>query len=142
MLEQLETDIKAGGVELAQARTHVAALRSSTTELKSKVSSKQAELKSIEAKISEETKMLTAFKDELDALDRAIKTKRQEIADGDLHVKECELEIERLKRENKAASDAVLKLERQYEWISDEYQWVSLFTLRSLIIWTNQFDYN
>lgn len=66
--------------------------------------------------------MLTAFKDELDALDRAIKAKRQEIADGDLHVKECEHEIERLKRENKAAIDAVKKLENQYEWISDEHQ--------------------
>jgi structural maintenance of chromosome 2 len=120
----MEKDIAAGGVELAEARTHVAKTRAALDDLEASVKKQQKELRSIEAKIAEETKLLTAFKDELDALDQAIKAKRQEIADGDLTISEVKLEIERAKKDQKAAADAVAKLGNQFEWISDECQCV------------------
>lgn len=121
----MEKDIAAGGVELADARTHVAKTRATLADLKADADKKVKELKVVEAKIAEETKMLTAFTEELNALDRAIKAKRQEIADGELKIKELEHAVERLKRENKAAADAVTKLENQYSWIEDEKLFVA-----------------
>lgn len=120
--EQMETDIAAGGVELADARTSTNKTRASLEELKSNVEKKQKELRSIEGKIAEETKLLTAFTDELAALDGALKAKSNEIAEGDLTIKELEHEIERLKKDLKSAADAVHRLESQYDWISDECQ--------------------
>ncbi|SCZ87647.1 BZ3500_MvSof-1268-A1-R1_Chr2-2g05113 [Microbotryum saponariae] len=121
-LEQMEKDIAASGVELAEARTHLVKTEAALLELKKTVKQKQNELKVIEAKITEETKMLTAFQDELDALDRAIKAKRQEIVDTDMAVTELKLEIERAKKDQKNAADAVAKLESRFEWIQDECQ--------------------
>lgn len=118
----MEKDIVAGGQELAEARTHLAKTTKALDNLQKSVEEQQKELRSIEGKIAEETKMLTAFKDELDALDGAIKAKRQEIADGELAIKELEHEIDRVKKDHKAAVDAVGKLEKQFEWISDECQ--------------------
>ncbi|ORY74060.1 P-loop containing nucleoside triphosphate hydrolase protein [Leucosporidium creatinivorum] len=118
----MEKDIVAGGQELAEARTHLSKTSAALADLQASVEKKHKELRAIEAKIAEETKMLTAFKDELDALDGAIKAKRQEIADGELAIKELEHEIDRLKKDQKAAVDAVAKLEKQFEWISDECQ--------------------
>jgi structural maintenance of chromosome 2 len=122
----MEKDIVAGGQELAEARTHLTKTSAALAKLQSSVDKKHKDLRSIEAKIAEETKMLTAFKDELDALDGAIKAKRLEIADGELAIKELEHEIDRLKKDQKGAVDAVAKLEKQFEWISDECQWVEL----------------
>lgn len=122
----MEKDIAAGGVELAEARAHIAETRAALDELKESVKSKQKELQTIEKKIAEETKMLTAFKDELDALDGAIKDKRQDIADGELQTKELEHEIDRLRKDFKSAADNVTRLEKQFEWITDECQCVLL----------------
>lgn len=133
----MEKDIAGSGVELAEARTHANASRTASEALKAEVAARTKELKSIEAKISEETKMLTAFKDELDELDRAIKAKRQEIADGDLRIKELEHEVDRLKRDQKSGSDAILKLEKQFEWIQDECQCVPRVPLTGSILTTS-----
>ncbi|KAK4705538.1 structural maintenance of chromosome 2, partial [Phenoliferia sp. Uapishka_3] len=119
-LEQMEKDIAAGGVELAEARTHIATTRETLKGLQADVDAKTKELKVIEAKIAVETKMLTAFDDELNALDLAIKAKNQEIADGELRIEELKQHVEKLKRENKGAAEAVAKLENQYAWIDDE----------------------
>lgn len=113
-------DIASGGVELAEARAQVAKTRSKLAELKAAVAAKTGELKVVDAKIAEETKMLTAFDDELNALDLAIKAKNQEIADGEIRIEELKHTVEKLKRDNKAAADAVTKLENQYAWIDDE----------------------
>ncbi|SGZ26096.1 BQ5605_C024g09833 [Microbotryum silenes-dioicae] len=121
-LEQMEKDIAASGIELAEARTHLVKTEAALLELKKTVKQKQNELRVIEAKIAEETKMLTAFQDELDALDRAIKAKRQEIVDTDMAITELKLEIERAKKDQKNAADAVAKLESRFEWIQDECQ--------------------
>ncbi len=118
----METDIATAESELASARKHAKKTAASLAELQETVKVQTDELKSIEAKIAEETKMLTAFKDELDALDLAIKAKRQEIADGEVKVGELEHKIEGLKKDRKGCAEAVAKLERQFDWIADEHQ--------------------
>ncbi|KAK4050313.1 Structural maintenance of chromosomes protein 2 [Microbotryomycetes sp. JL201] len=121
-LEQLDKDIAASGVELAEARTNVTKTQDNLSQLRADLQAKHKQLKAIEGKIADETKMLTAFKDELDALDKAIKSKRQDIADADVSIKDFEHETDRLKKEQKAAVEAVSRLERQFEWITDECQ--------------------
>jgi len=118
----METDLATAEGEIAIARKQAKKTTASLADLHSTVEVQTAELKAIEAKIAEETKMLTAFKDELDALDLAIKAKRQEIADGEVKVGELEHKIEGLKKDRKACAEAVAKLERQFEWIADEHQ--------------------
>jgi len=108
--------------DVVDARKHAKKTAAGVAELDETVKIQTAELKEIEAKIAEETKMLTAFKDELDALDLAIKAKAQEMADGEVKVGELEHKIEGLKKDRKACAEAVSKLERQFEWIADENQ--------------------
>ncbi|KAM0749892.1 RecF/RecN/SMC protein [Meredithblackwellia eburnea MCA 4105] len=119
-LEQMEKDIAAGGVELSEARSNVNKTRSTLAALKAEVDQKAKELKVIEGRIAEETKMLTAFTEELDALGEAIKVKQTEIANGEVEVQDLKTMIEKLKGSNKGAADAVAKLEAQYSWIEDE----------------------
>jgi structural maintenance of chromosome 2 len=118
----METDLATAEGDMASARKHANKTAANLAELKETVKVQTDELKAVEAKIAEETKMLTAFKDELDALDVAIKAKRQEIADGEVKVGELEHKIEGLKKDRKACAEAVAKLERQFEWIADEHQ--------------------
>ncbi|KAI5475198.1 nuclear condensin complex protein, partial [Pseudohyphozyma bogoriensis] len=119
-LDQLDADIASGGVELAEARTHLAKTKESLAKLNGEVTTMGKELKSIEAKIAEETKMLTSFTTELNELDAAIKRKQQELADGEIQVDKLEAEIDRLKKESKGAAEFVSKLEAKHTWIQDE----------------------
>lgn len=120
--EQLETDIVALAAEQAEAQTTLAAAKTDLADFVAQAATAQETLTAIEAKIFEETRRLTAFKDELDELDRAVKAKRQETADCELKRKVLEQDIDRIKKEQKSAVDAVAKLEKQYTWISDEHQ--------------------
>lgn len=130
----MEKDIQAADIELTEARAHAEKTQAKLAALQSTVESETAALKAIEAKIAEETKMLTAFAAELDALDLAMKAKRQEIADGEVKVGEVEHRIDGLKKDRKACKDAVAKMEKQYDWIADENQCVAGLTRVSVLV--------
>lgn len=74
----------------------------------------------IEAKIAEETKMITAFNDELDSLKDAINGKKTDIVDNDLRVTQVEKDVEKAKKDAKDAANKVAKREAEFEWIQDE----------------------
>jgi structural maintenance of chromosome 2 len=59
--------------------------------------------------------VLSAFSQELEELDRAIKAKTQEISDSELRAQESSHDIEKLTREKKAAD-----LEARHSWIVEE----------------------
>lgn len=64
--------------------------------------------------------MLSAFSQELEELDRAIKAKTQEISDSELRAQESSHDIEKLTREKKAAEAHVKNLEARHSWIVEE----------------------
>lgn len=68
--------------------------------------------------------MLTRFDNELRELDASIKTKRQQISDSELQLKKLEHESQALAKERVTAVNAVANLEKMYEWIPEEKQYV------------------
>lgn len=123
--EQFEKDIEALSIEMKEAQATLAKARIDLVDFVERTAVAEGKLTVVETKILQETKRLTAFKDELDELDRAMKVKRQEIADGQGRSKELSQEIETIKKGQKGAIEAVNKLEKQYTWIADEHQCVS-----------------
>jgi len=118
--DQIKKDIAASGTELAEARTYLTSLREGLSTAQSKVADSTKECRSIEAKIAEETKMITAFNDELDSLKDAINGKKTDIVDNDLKVTQVEKDVEKAKKDAKDASNKVAKREAEFEWIQDE----------------------
>lgn len=64
--------------------------------------------------------MLTAFKEELDSLDRAIKKKNEKMAESDVKVKELDHSIAENRKDSKLVVDAITKLEKEYVWVAEE----------------------
>lgn len=118
--EQMDKDMASGEGEIDEAKAALAKSIDSVGKLERQAKERQVKLSKVETEIAEETRQLTAYNDELEALDRAIKTKESEMSDNDLKASELENETERLRKDHKAAVDAVQKLEKQYTWIADE----------------------
>lgn len=68
---------------------------------------------------------MTRFDTELKDLEAVIKSKKQAIADADLQVQQLEHDIQNLGKEQTTAVNFVAALEKQYEWIAEEYEYVS-----------------
>ena len=77
-----------------------------------------------EKKLQEERATLTRFDNELKELDRVIKAKKQTISDADLQLKKFEHDMQALAKEKTAATNFVANLEKQYDWIQDESEYV------------------
>lgn len=121
----MEQDISNSAVELAESRVALTKTRTTLVSLQTEISVLTKSLASVEAKIAVETAKLSAFAEELGALDRAMKGKKSDLADGEIEVRRNEIEGEKLRKEVKAAAEAVTKMERTCDWISSEYQYVS-----------------
>lgn len=105
---------------MAEARTHVTSLRNAFATAQEKVAASTKEYRSIEAQIAEETKMITAFNDELDSLRDAINGKKKDLVDNDLKVTQIDKDVEKAKKDTKDAANKVAKREAEFEWIQDE----------------------
>jgi structural maintenance of chromosome 2 len=68
---------------------------------------------------------LTRFDDELNELDHAIKQKKQAVSDADLQLKKLEHDVQNLTKDKTAATNLVVNLENQHEWIQEEKEYVS-----------------
>jgi septal ring factor EnvC (AmiA/AmiB activator) len=73
-----------------------------------------------EFKLQEERATLTRFDDELKDLEIVINQKKDDINTADLRTKELDHECKALNKEKTAASNIVVNLEKQYEWILEE----------------------
>lgn len=67
---------------------------------------------------------MTAFDDELADLDQGIKSKKQEVADGELNLKKLEHDIVQHNKERSSADGLIENLETQFPWIKDEHKFV------------------
>lgn len=65
---------------------------------------------------------MTRFDNELKELEATIKAKKQAIAEADLQIQKMEHDIVNLKKEQSNAEHLVENLEKQFEWIAEEYE--------------------
>jgi hypothetical protein len=96
--------------ELQAAKVHIADI--------------ETQLSKAEAKLQSERAVLTAFDDELAALERDIKSKKQEVSDTELALQKLGHETAGLTKEETAARGLIRDLENQFTWIRDEKKYV------------------
>jgi len=85
---------------------------------------RQAEHGEAERRLQEERATLTRFDTELRELDEVIKAKKQAVSDAELAIKKLDHEIQALAKEKAGHVTVATNLEKQYEWIAEESQWV------------------
>jgi structural maintenance of chromosome 2 len=71
---------------------------------------------------------LVAFDNDLKDLDAVIKKKKDDAAAVDIKIDKTNHEITALKKDMVQAQNFVSNLEKQYDWISEEQEYVSHFT--------------
>ena len=69
---------------------------------------------------------MSRFDNELKELERVVKEKKQAIADADLELKQLEHDLQTLAKEKTAATNFITNLEKQYEWIVEEHEYVEV----------------
>lgn len=79
-----------------------------------------------EAKLAEERATLTRFDDELKELDRVIKEKKEAVSNEERLLGTLESDIKQLNREKATNANFLTNLEKQYEWIKHDKQYVYL----------------
>jgi structural maintenance of chromosome 2 len=67
---------------------------------------------------------LTRFDTELRGLDEVIKAKKQSASRAEVAIKNFDHEVQALAKEKAGHVTAATNLEKQYEWIAEESQWV------------------
>ncbi|KAF9233061.1 condensin complex subunit SMC2 [Melanogaster broomeanus] len=75
-----------------------------------------------EAKLQEERATLIQFDNELKELEEAMKAHKKGLSQADMDVKTLEHDIRALEKEKVAQAGNVAKLEKQFEWIREEFQ--------------------
>jgi structural maintenance of chromosome 2 len=91
--------------------------------MRDNLSKLQASLDEKEEELALEKKTLSAYDDELKNLAKAVKSKKQEIADVLLSIKQGKHEMEKAQHESDGSEKAVKQLEAQFEWIVDEQEY-------------------
>jgi structural maintenance of chromosome 2 len=92
----------------------------------------QASYAKVEAKLQAERATLAGFDNELKDLEKVIKAKKQSISDADLELKKIEHDIQSLGKERTAAANHAQGLEKQFDWILDEQEYVHISSPRRL----------
>ncbi|GAA5892437.1 hypothetical protein JCM6882_005616 [Rhodosporidiobolus microsporus] len=121
-LEQMQKDIAAAGVDLAEAHKQIEKVRKSIGAGAGVINEKASELQAVQRLIDEETKKLKGFNDELDSLKEAINGRKSAVVEVDLEIGKIEKEVDKAKKDEKDAKDKVAKREKEFDWIADECQ--------------------
>lgn len=67
---------------------------------------------------------MSRYDEELKSLDRVIKEKKQAISDADLTMTKLDHDLTSLNKEKTAAENFAANLEKQFEWIVEEREYV------------------
>ena len=84
------------------------------------LTSSQRRYNDADRNLQEERATLTRYDSEIAELEGVVKTKKEELTDSDLKLKQLEHDIQVLGKDRTAAVNAVANLEQQHEWISEE----------------------
>ncbi|KAH7886786.1 condensin complex subunit SMC2 [Phlebopus sp. FC_14] len=121
-LEQMEKDIEAGESSIQHSVEHIAELQRDVGKISAKVSEVEGEHAKAEAKLEEERATLVQFDNELKQLEEVMKAQKAGVADADLNMKRLDHEITALEKDKVAQAGRVDSIEKQFEWIREEYQ--------------------
>ncbi|SNX83715.1 probable SMC2 - chromosome segregation protein [Melanopsichium pennsylvanicum] len=119
-LEQTRTEITACEETIGDGEKAIKKVESELCEMQCKLESVQSQVDSVEAKLTQERATLSGYDDELSALRDALKSKKQEIADGLLSIKQLTHDREKLTADVVTYEKLIQQLELQFEWISSE----------------------
>ncbi|KAI6043920.1 condensin complex subunit SMC2 [Pisolithus marmoratus] len=119
-LEQMEKDIADAEASIENANAHVAKLQKDVDKLLGKVKEVEAKHARSTAVLTAERATLTHFDNELKSLDEVLHERKDGMVEADLSVKRLEHEITQLEKEKVAQKSAVERLEKAWEWITEE----------------------
>lgn len=119
-LEQTRGEITACEKTIAEGERAIGKVEKELAAMQQELETLQAGVERVEAKLSEERATLSGYDDELTALRSALKSKKQEIADGALAIKQLTHEREKLVTDVAGLEKSIAQLENQFEWIATE----------------------
>ena len=119
-LEQSKAELQAMEKAVEDGKKVVKKAEKELEEMREAMDELQARVDSTEEKLTEERATLSAYDDELSSLRAAQKDKKQEIADGQLAIKQLSHEADKLEQECSSLDKGVKQLEQQFEWIVSE----------------------
>ncbi|OCH89946.1 condensin complex subunit SMC2 [Obba rivulosa] len=120
--EQLEEEIAKADSNVKAANKGIDKLRDELAKLQKQLESSEASYEKAVQKLNEEKATLTRFDSEIKELEEIVKAKKQAISDADLLLKRLEHDVQSLGKERTTAVNFVANLEKQYEWIAEEYE--------------------
>ncbi|KAI9059485.1 P-loop containing nucleoside triphosphate hydrolase protein [Trametes sanguinea] len=118
----MEQDIATAEAHIEEARAGVKKLNKELGKLQAELKSSEDALAKAERKLQEERATLSRYDEELKALEQVIKDKKKAISESELSVTQKEHEVASLQRERTIAENQAANLEKQYEWITEEYE--------------------
>lgn len=119
-LEQMDKDLESTQAEVVEAGKAVQRSKKEHSALQASIDSLQSQHDVVEAELREETKILSAFAQELDELDKVRKRKEKELANLDVEEKKITHELERLDAENKKIKQNLVNYQNKYTWIEED----------------------
>ncbi|KAG1760257.1 condensin complex subunit SMC2 [Suillus occidentalis] len=120
-LEQMEKDIKEAEDNIKGAHAQIAKLHKDMAALNTKLAKHEADHARAEHKLQEERATLTQFDNELKDLENAIREQKKGVSDAEIELKKLEHDVVALEKDKVAQAKYVADLEKQHEWIRDEY---------------------
>ncbi|KZV87780.1 condensin complex subunit SMC2 [Exidia glandulosa HHB12029] len=119
-LEQLEREIESCAKDVQDGKAGAAKIKSELDEVAKQLTDVEKAHERADRKLQEERATLTRFDNELKELEQVIDAKKQAVADADLQLKKIEHETQNVHKDRTAAANAVVALEKQNPWISEE----------------------
>ena len=124
LLEQMDKDIEAAKADIVEAEQGGQKSKADLENLHRAIVDLQQQHDTLEAKLKEETRVLSAFARELDDLDKVRQSKEKELANLELEEKKLNHELERLHSDGKKAEQSMTILQNKHTWIEEDSGWV------------------
>ncbi|EPQ29965.1 uncharacterized protein PFL1_02637 [Pseudozyma flocculosa PF-1] len=119
-LEQLKAEVVSAEGGVRDGAKALKAVERELEEMQKGLEKVQSQVEATEEELTEERATLSAYDSELSTLRAAAKDKKQEVADGQLSIKQLSHEIEKMQQDCSALEKGVKQLEQQFEWIVSE----------------------
>lgn len=116
----MNDDISNAEGEVIEAQANVKKAIEDSASMQEQLEEAQAQHQEVEAALADEVNKMSAFKEELLALENAIQAKEGELQSRDEEQTLFENEIEKITKEIKACNAVVSALVKECPWIEDE----------------------